>query len=270
MNYPIHALDSFFYTSMGVYKFQSQCEMVAELGYDGITVSAWGGTPITDLSLLPSVKANHGIDVTALYTVLHEGRNDAIIRQIISNVEGVSLIELAVQTSVNGMPAILRFIESILPIIERRDLKLVLYPHLLHVTQTTAQVVEICKRFNHPKLGVSFNGFHWYGSKEGNLMERLQDMKPWLMQVVLSGSEISPLGWGKIATMQPPDEGALDNFIILSALHHINYSGSIGILGWDYAGDVYTKLQRSLTTLRNMDQRIQKFPNINQLFEPQK
>ena len=38
----IHALESFFYTSMGVYAFESQCEMLAELGYDGITVSAPG------------------------------------------------------------------------------------------------------------------------------------------------------------------------------------------------------------------------------------
>lgn len=58
---------------MGVYEFQSQCEMLAELGYDGITVSAWGGTPYTDLSLLPQVKAQHGLDIAGLYMVLHEG-----------------------------------------------------------------------------------------------------------------------------------------------------------------------------------------------------
>lgn len=34
MSHPVHALDSFFYTSMGVYAFESQCEMLAELGYD--------------------------------------------------------------------------------------------------------------------------------------------------------------------------------------------------------------------------------------------
>ncbi|AIM37019.1 xylose isomerase [Sphingobacterium sp. ML3W] len=263
MTYPIHALDSFFYTSMGVYQFQSQCEMLAELGYDGITVAAWGGTPYTDLSLLPTVKSRYGLDVVALYAVLHEGRNDAIIRQIIDTVEGVTMIELAVQTSINGMPAILRFIESILPIVERRGLKLVLYPHLLHVTQTTAQVVEICKYFNHPQLGVSFNGFHWYGSKEGKLRERLNNMKPWLMQVVLSGSSISPLGWGQIATMEPLDRGSLDNFVILSELHRIGYTGSIGVLGWDYAGDVYTKLQRSLTTFHAMEERINRLTSVD-------
>lgn len=51
MAHRVHALDSFFYSSMGVYAFQSQCEMLAELDFDGITVSAWGGTPLTDLRL---------------------------------------------------------------------------------------------------------------------------------------------------------------------------------------------------------------------------
>ena len=67
--------------------------------------------------------------------VVHEGRNDARLRDIIERVEGVELIELAVQTSLNGRDAILRTIESYLPIIERRGLRLALYPHLLHVTR---------------------------------------------------------------------------------------------------------------------------------------
>jgi sugar phosphate isomerase/epimerase len=256
--HPIHALDSFFYTSMGVYAFQSQCEMLAELGYDGITVSAWGGTPLTDLSLLPTVKARHGLEVSALYTVLHEGRNDAVLRNIIESVEGVSLIELAVQTSINGRGAILDFIESVLPIAERRGLRIALYPHFRHVTQTTSQVVALCEHFVHPLLGASFNGYHWYASQEGQLEDRLAAMRPWLMQVVLSGSALSPLGWGGVATMEPLDRGELDNVAVLAALDRVGYTGSLGVLGWDYCGDVYTKLQRCLNTLRGMDQRLQR------------
>lgn len=254
----IHALDSFFYTSMGVYAFESQCEMLAELGYDGITVSAWGGTPLTDLALLPTVKARHGLEVSALYTVLHEGRNDAVLRRIMDTVEGVSLIELAVQTSLNDRSGILNFIESVLPIAERRGLRIALYPHLRHVTQTTSQVVALCEHFAHPLLGASFNGYHWYASQEGQLEQRLNAMQPWLMQVVLSGSSLSPLGWGGVATMEPLDRGELDNFAVLAALEQVGYTGSLGVLGWDYCGDVSTKLQRCLNTLDNMAQRVQR------------
>lgn len=260
MAHPIHALDSFFYSSMGVYGFQTQCEMLAELGYDGITVAGWGGTPLTDLTLLPKVSEQHGLKVEGLYLVLHEGRNDALIRRIVETVEGVELIELAVQTSINGNPAILRFIESLLPIIERRGLRIALYPHLHHVTQTTTEVVQICEQFNHSSLGASFNAYHWYASQEGKLEQRLQSMKPWLMQVVTSGSAMSQLGWGGVATMEPVDRGEMDNFALVAALNRIGYSGSIGVLGWDYGGDIYLKLERCLTTLRDIDRRLEAHP----------
>jgi sugar phosphate isomerase/epimerase len=230
--------------------------MLAELGYDGITVSAWSGSPLTDLTLLPGVREKHGLKVDALYLVLHEGRNDQVLRRIVESVEGVELIELAVQTSLNGSSAILGFIESLLPIAERRGLRIALYPHLHHVTQTTSQVVEICEHFNHPRLGASFNAYHWYASQEGRLQERLDAMKPWLMQVVTSGTALSQLGWGGVATMEPVDRGEMDNFALLAALDGIGYTGSIGVLGWDYGGDIYLKLQRCLTTLRDMDRRL--------------
>jgi sugar phosphate isomerase/epimerase len=257
MAHRIHALDSFFYSSMGVYAFQTQCEMLAELGYDGITVAAWGGTPLTDLSLLPAVKEKHGLEVEGLYLVLHEGRNDHLVREIVETVEGVELIELAIQTSVNGTAAILRVIESLLPIVERRNLKIALYPHLHHVTQTTSQVVAVCEHFGHSRLGASFNGYHWYASQEGKLEERLNAMKPWLMQVVTSGSALSQLGWGGIATMEPVDRGEMDNFALVAALDRVGYTGSIGVLGWDYGGDIYLKLERCLKTMRGIDRRLE-------------
>lgn len=261
MAHRIHALDSFFYSSMGVYAFQTQCEILAEIGYDGITVAAWGGTPLTDLSLLPSVRENHGLLIEGLYLVLHEGRNDALVRRIVETVEGVELIELAIQTTVNGAQAILRFIESLLPIVERRGLRIALYPHLHHVTQTTTQVVQICELFAHPRLGASFNSYHWYASQEGELERRLCAMKPWLMQVVTSGSALSQLGWGGVATMEPVDRGEMDNFALIAALNRVGYTGSIGVLGWDYGGDIYLKLQRCLATLREIDQRLLRNPS---------
>lgn len=261
MLHKVHALDSFFYNSMGVYQFQSQCEMLSEIGFDGITVSAWGGTPFTNLDLLPTVKEQYGLDIAGLYLVLHEGRNDTVLREIIESVEGVELIELAVQTSVNGMTGILKTIESYLPIIERRGLRLALYPHLKHVTQTTSQVIKICEYFNHPLLGASFNGYHWFAIQEGDLQKMLNNIRPWLMQVVLSGSAMSQLGWGGVATMEPPDRGELDNFAVVAELKQIEYTGSIGVLGWDYAGDIYPKLERSLKKMKDIYLKVEKHRN---------
>ena len=98
-----------------------------------------------------------------------------------------------------------------------------------------------------PVSNASRYSYHWYASQEGELYQRLAAMRPWLMQVVLSGSALSPL-----------DRGELDNVAVLAALDRVGYTGSLGILGWDYCGDVYSKLQRCLTTLRGMDQRLQR------------
>ena len=116
--------------------------------------------------------------------------------------------------------------------------------------QITSQAVALCQEFDHPNLGIVFNGYHWYASQEGRLEQRLEAIKPWLMQVDLSGSAMSPLGWGE-----------LDNFAVVAALNRIGYTGRIGILGWDYGGDIYLKLQRCLATMRAIDARLQARPH---------
>ena len=62
-----------------------------------------------------------------------------------------------------------------------------------------------------PVSNASRYSYHWYASQEGQLDQRLAAMRPWLMQVVLSGSALSPLGWGGVAAMEPLDRGELDN-----------------------------------------------------------
>jgi hypothetical protein len=41
----------------------------------------------------------------------------------------------------------------------------------------------------------------------------------------------------------------------------MGYSGRIGVLGWDYGGDVYLKLQRSLDAMRSIQRRLADHPN---------
>ena len=47
--------------------------------------------------------------------MLHEGRNDALLRRTVESVEGVQLVEPGGQTSRIGGAGILRSIESLLP-----------------------------------------------------------------------------------------------------------------------------------------------------------
>ena len=52
MEHPLHHMDFIFQTKLGTYPLEVQCEMLAETGYQGLTVSAWS----KELSALSRVK----------------------------------------------------------------------------------------------------------------------------------------------------------------------------------------------------------------------
>ncbi len=60
MNRSLHHMDFILQTKLGTHPLATHSEMLAEIGYDGITVAGWGGTPLTDLALSPGVKSKHG------------------------------------------------------------------------------------------------------------------------------------------------------------------------------------------------------------------
>jgi hypothetical protein len=44
----------------------------------------------------------------------------------------------------------------------------------------------------------------------------------------------------------------------VAALDRLGYTGSIGVLGWDYGGDVYLKLERSLRAMHDISRRLER------------
>ncbi|WP_197714426.1 hypothetical protein [Altererythrobacter sp. B11] len=50
----------------------------------------------------------------------------------------------------------------------------------------------------------------------------------------------------------------MDNFALVAALDRLGYAGSIGVLGWDYGGDVYLKLESSLRAMHNISLRLER------------
>lgn len=257
MNHALHHMDFLFQTRMGTYPLAAQCEMLAETGYQGITVSAWS----KELALLPKVQENWGIDVASLYLIYRPGL-ESFVTQIFETVEGTSRIELALHSGEKVQDADRRMLEKLLLICERRGIEIALYPHIRYGMQTTGEAVALCREFNHPKLGIVFNGYHWYATQEKNLEQRLDTVWPWLRQVNLAGCRLSPLGWGGAATIEPLDEGEMDNFVLVGALARRGYTGRFGVLGWEsMGGDVYGNLLRSQLAFRSMEQRIAAHPH---------
>jgi hypothetical protein len=65
---------------------------------------------------------------------------------------------------------------------------------------------------------------------------------------------------GGAPTIEPLDEGELDNFALLGALQRVGYTGMIGVQGYSMGGDSYSKLQRSLAAFRAMTDRLAAHP----------
>jgi hypothetical protein len=70
------------------------------------------------------------------------------------------------------------------------------------------------------------------------------------------------LGWGGAATIEPLDEGEMDNFVLLGAMQRRGYTGKVGFLGWEsMGGDVHGNLNRSINAFRSMERRLARNPH---------
>lgn len=256
MTHDLHHMDFIFQTKLGTYPLAAQCEMLAETGYQGLTVSAWS----KELGSLPEVKPHWGLDVGAVYLIYRQGL-ESFVTRITESLEGCPSIELALHSGDGVTDLDRRMLERILPIAQRRGTDIALYPHIRYGMQTTAEAVALCEEFDHPNLGIVFNGYHWYAAQEKDLEGRLDAVLPWLRQVNIAGTRLSPLGWGNAATIEPLDEGEMDNFVLLGALQRRGFTGRYGVLGWEsMGGDVYGNLQRSQAAFRSMEQRLNRHP----------
>lgn len=257
MNRPLHHMDFIFQTKLGTYPLATQCEMLVETGYQGLTVSAWS----KELKSLNRVKREWGLDVGAIYLIYRQGL-ESFVSGVFESLEGCSSIELALHSGDEVTDLDRRMLEQVLPIAERRGIDVALYPHVRYGMQTTADAVALCEEFDHPNLGIVFNGYHWYAAQEKELEKRLDAVMPWLRQVNIAGTRLSPLGWGNVATIEPLDEGEMDNFMLLGALDRRGYKGRYTVLGWEsMGGDVYGNLRRSHAAFRSMEQRLGAHPN---------
>jgi sugar phosphate isomerase/epimerase len=121
-----------------------------------------------------------------------------------------------------------KWLEKALKICERRNIDILLYTHLSFWLERHEDAVRLCRRLNHPHLGIVFCGYHWYAVDGTNLTGILKEAAPYLKQANLSGSRRNPHGFGNVATIEPLDEGELDNFALLGQLKKIGFQGMFG------------------------------------------
>ena len=102
-------------------------------------------------------------------------------------------------------------------------------------------------------------------------MDEVGQSTPYLHLANLCGSRrlgTGGAGTGLPATIEPLDEGELDNFAVLGAPRAVGYAGPIGVQGYSVGGDAYAKLRRSLAALHDMQRRLDAHPDWAHLRAP--
>jgi sugar phosphate isomerase/epimerase len=279
MSYRVFAMDTCFYSPLGAYEFDARCEMLRELGYDATYLTTWSEVSWNDVSRLAGVKSRFGLEVAAVYVTLdlagdEKHENNARIVRLLESVEGCSHIEMAVKSSganpqssdPDGNDRVRRWLDRLLPTAERRVLTVSLYPHINFWLDRIEIAVRVCREVNRPSLRAVFCGFHWFAADGKNLSARLEEAAPFLRSVNLCGSRRAATHPQSMpATIEPLDQGELDNFAVLGLLRKIGYEGMVGFQGYSMGGDAYAYLKRSLAALRDMERRLDAHPSWAQL-----
>jgi len=276
VSFRFFAMDTFFTSSLGTYEFDVQCEMLKELGYDGIHVALLSEVQWRVLPRLPEAKARHGLDVVAVYATLditerESNQSNRRVLTMVETVEGCNSVELGLRAGDVGLKSsdprgddiAIPWLERILTVADRRNLDVNLYPHTRFWMERIEDATRLCSRIDHPRLGLVFCGYHWFVTDGKNLGRNLQEAASFLRSVNLCGCTMLQVAApGSFpATVELVNEGELDNFRVLARLRELGYSGVVGVQGYSVGGDAYSNLKQSIEALRSMERRLREHPN---------
>lgn len=266
----VFAMDTHFYTPLGVYPFETRCEMLAELDYDATYHTLWNDRAWTDLPKLANVKERYGLDVAGAYVAIDVSNPSAPTNQRVEKMlqtqENCPPLEIAITRAAPGEDryssdaswddVAARYLEHLLQLAESSSVKIHLYPHINHWMERIEDAVRLCRKLEHPNLGAAFCGFHWFAADGQDVFGKINLARSHLCQVNLCGSRRTASEVGGKATVEPMGQGELDNFAILGFLREIGYNGMIGFQGYSIGGDVYANLRQSLSAFRDMERRL--------------
>jgi sugar phosphate isomerase/epimerase len=271
--WPIYAMDTYFYSSQGSYFLEARCEMLRELGYDGTYLTLFGDATWDDLSRLRDVAGRNELAVAGVWAGLDLAKDNRRLLESTALFDGIPVLELAVSDSArpdsryaatddDAARALIEELVARLP----DGVEVCLYPHINAWLERFEDTVELAGRIDNGRVGVCFPSYHWYAMREERAEELLTRAGSRLRSVNICGSRRPPSGG--VPTIEPLDEGELDNFALLGLLRRLGYRGMIGVQGYSVGGDTYAKLQRSLAAYRDMTRRLGEHPEWAKLRPP--
>ena len=262
--WPLIAMENILFAdhSLG---WPDRCATIAAAGYDGIYAVSY---PLSDndfprLRQLDREPRRHGLSVSAVYTNLDLAQSskhetNQRLNRLFEEVEGTPRIELSIKCSKPAcMPenideAILRRLEPLLAIAERRGIQVALYPHSFYPLETPDHAARLVKRLGHPSLAYLFATSHVYAvSEPAGVVAQLAACMSEIASFNVCGCRRLSPGVRARCGHFPLDEGdlSLDDLFLLLA--EGGYGGEVIVQGQGWTGDLPAMLSRCVSFFKN-------------------
>ncbi len=263
-------MDAFFYNSLGVYSWNTRCEMLSSLSFEGTYLTLWSETAWADLGEVSHTRERFGLKVAGIYWTLdlddRGGANNLFLDALRdeTRVPPGSRFEIAIVGAEAFSPddeRLNHWLSQILSVAQERELSIALYPHAGFWVETFSQATQIAQQQAHPQLSVVFCGYHWFavegerGSKY--LQQALAEAVPFLSSANLCGSTARQENGRRACSLELIGRGELDNFALLSMLRGVGFDGWLGLQSYGIGGDAYANLRDSIHVLREMLGRVE-------------
>ncbi|MBK8882187.1 MAG: sugar phosphate isomerase/epimerase [Bacteroidales bacterium] len=240
------------------YSFDSQAELLASLGFDGIELE---GLDNTDEKLM--ILDKYKLKVFMVYVQIDidkEQPYDIRLNDFIKKVKDRDVtLWLHIHSDKFG-PSDPSGDELCVPIIRKLadfanqyNVKIALYPHSRFWLEKAGDGVRLTQKIDRKNTGAVFNLCHFLKTDDRNSLEkRLKESIPYLAAVSVNGADdgiTRDMEWSRL--IQPLGNGSFDVLNILRILKINNYKGPVGLQCYDIKGDPSEFLTKSMGTWQN-------------------
>lgn len=232
---------------------RAQAQLLAELGYDGISVGLDRCPSIPDLLdeldrrdlQLFTVYAGVNIDAGQ---VPYSAKLKETIRTLD---ERNTILWLFMQSKTHqpsspaGDERAVAILRELADLAARHKVRIALYPHHGFWLERVEDAVRIADKVDRPNAGTTFNLCHWLKvNPEKSAESLIRQAMPRLFVVSINGADADGQNWKTL--IQILDRGTFDMTGFLKTLGDAGYTGPIGLQAYGIGGDAYDNLKRSM------------------------
>jgi sugar phosphate isomerase/epimerase len=261
--WPLVAMENTLFSDVTL-DWDRRCAVIAAAGFDGVYAVPYPlqEADFSRLRHLSDTPSRHGLLISAVYANLDLGLPpehpaSQRLERLFASMDGIARVELSCKCSdASGCPAksddaLLRRLEGLMAIANRRGFAVALYPHSFYPLETIADARRIIRRFGHPRLRFVFATSHVYAiSSADGVLNSLRDCASEIASFNVCGCRRLAANPPARCSHHPLDESDLELSPLFATLAGSRYAGEIVVQGQGWRGDLPAMLARCVTFMR--------------------